>query len=107
MLFLALLCATGYAGYQLLPIWLRYYEFQAYLDERTHTAQLSTPERIQAALLDHAAEVGIPLDDESIAVDRRSDGITISVYWEEEVALLGLYPMTLPFEAEATRRFNN
>jgi hypothetical protein len=105
ILLLALLCAAGYTGYQLLPIWIRSYEFQAYLDERAHTAQLSNADRIREALLDHADEVGIPLDDEDVEIDLQKNRITISVYWEEEVALLGLYRITLPFEAEASRRF--
>jgi hypothetical protein len=106
ILFLAALCAAGYIGYQLLPIWIRFYEFQAYLDERAHTAQLSNPERIREALLNHADEVGIPLDDEGIEIDGQPNHITIAVYWEEEVPLLGLYPITLPFAAEASRRFD-
>lgn len=104
ILFLAALCAAGYTGFQLLPIWIRYYEFQAYLDERAHTAQLSTPDRIREALLDHAAEVGIPLDTEGVEIDRQPNRIAISAYWEEEVVLLGLYPIALPFTAEAARR---
>ncbi len=104
LLWLALLAAGTYAGYQVLPLWIRFYSFQQFIDEKAQTAQLSRDAVIQQDVLARAAELGIALDASDVAVEYIEDGITITASWTDAVTLLGVYDQEFPRRIEIHRQ---
>jgi hypothetical protein len=102
LLFLALIGACIYLGFQLAPYWIHAYEMKDFLAERARTAELASDENIRAAIIEKADQSGITLTNRDIEIDRSPTAMSISVTWQFDYNFFGLYTHTFTFSPQAT-----
>lgn len=102
LLFLTLIGACIYLGFQLAPFWINAYEMKDFLAERARTSELASDETIRAAIIKKADELDITLTDHDIEIDRSPTKISISITWQLDYNFFGLYTHTFTFSPQAT-----
>jgi hypothetical protein len=102
LLFLTLIGACIYLGFQLAPYWINKSEMEDFLAERARTSELASDEEIQAAIIGKADQLGITLTNRDIEIDRSPRVMSISITWQFEYNFFGLYTHTFTFSPQAT-----
>ncbi|HEY5594494.1 MAG TPA: hypothetical protein VIL61_04970 [Nitrospiria bacterium] len=102
LLFLTLIGACIYLGFQLAPYWIHAYEMKDFLAERARTAELSSDENIRAAIIAKADQLGIALTDPDIEIDRSPTEMSIAITWQLDYNFFGLYTHTFTFAPQVT-----
>lgn len=102
LLFLTLIGACIYLGFQLAPYWINAYEMKDFLAERARTSELASDETIRAAIVEKADQLGIALTDHDVEIDRSPTTVSISITWQFDYNFFGLYTHTFTFSPEAT-----
>lgn len=102
LLFLALLSACIYLGFELAPYWIHAYAMKDFIAERARTAELSSDETIRAAIIAKADQLGIALTDHDIEIDRSPTAVSISITWQLDYNFFGLYNHTFTFSPYVT-----
>lgn len=105
LLFLSLFGACIHLGFQLAPYWINASELKEFMTERARTAELSSDQGIQTAIISKAEELGIPLTDSDVRVERSLTEIVISTSWELDYTFFGLYSHTFTFSPQVTMHF--
>ena len=102
LLFLTLIGACIYLGFQLAPYWIHAYEMKDFLAERVGTAELASDENIRTAIIAKADQLDIALTDRDIEIDRSPTAISISITWQLDYNFFGLYTHTFTFSPQVT-----
>jgi hypothetical protein len=102
LLFLTLIGACIYLGFQLAPFWINAYGMKDFLAERARTSELASDENIRAAIIKKADELDITLTDHDIEIDRSPTEISISINWQLDYNFFGLYTHTFTFSPQVT-----
>lgn len=97
ILFLILVVGAVYAGFQILPVWLDYYNFKEAMTQRVQIAQMASDTDIRKGLIHKAEEMGLPLTEEDILVERTASEVTVSTSWTVEILVWGFYSQKLTF----------
>lgn len=102
LLFLTLIGACVYLGFQLAPYWINAHEMKDVLAEQARTSELASDETIRAAIIEKADRLGIALTDHDVEIDRSPTAISISITWQFDYNFFGLYTHTFAFSPQAT-----
>jgi hypothetical protein len=102
LLFLTLIGACIYLGFQLAPFWIHAYGMKDFLTERARTSELASDENIRAAIIKKADELDTTLTDHDIEIDRSPTEISISINWQLDYNFFGLYTHTFTFSPQVT-----
>jgi hypothetical protein len=97
LLLLILLVGAVYAGFQILPVWLDYYNFKDTMDQRVQMAEIASDADIRNGLLHKAQELGLPITDMDIRIQRTSSEVTLSTEWTVKIALWGFFDWEMAF----------
>ena len=104
ILFLILLVGAVYAGFQILPAWLDYYNFKDAMTQRVVMDQVTSEVEIRRGLFYRAEELGLPVSDMEIHVQRTESEVTVSTEWVVKIALWGFYDWEMAFSPVVVRR---
>jgi len=102
LLFLALIGACIYLGFQLAPYWIDNSEMQDFLSERARTSELASDQDIESAVIEKASQLGITLTNRDIEIDRSPTAVSIAITWQFDYNFFGLYTHTFTFSPQAT-----
>jgi len=93
---LAIVFLIGYAGWNVGPVFLSHFEFQAKLDEIARFSGDRTEGDIQARVLKAAQEYEIPVTERDVRVTHQADRITIDVAYRQALKVAPRY--TYPWD---------
>lgn len=88
---LAIVFLIGYAGWNVAPVILNHYEFQAKLDELARFSGDRTEGDLQARVLQLAGEYDIPVTERDVQVARQADRIRIDVAYRKMLKVAPRY----------------
>jgi len=80
---LAIVFLIGYAGWNVAPVFLSHYEFQAKLDEIARFSNDRTDADLLQRVMKTAAEYEIPVTEQGVQVSRQADRIRIDVAYKK------------------------
>jgi hypothetical protein len=105
LIFLVVLAAFIYIGWNLVPPYFANSQFQDSLDDivRRTTYSQHSDEDIKSLVIHKAESMDIPIKEDQVTVTRTSDGVGITVNYRVHVNLI-VHPMDLDFTANSRNR---
>lgn len=105
LIWLALVVLMVYSGIQFGMPQYRYHAFKTDASDivRFRYHPPNELKKLRTKLLERAEEVGLPVYEENIEVDRTERGYWARIKWEETVDILGQYQKTYHFEVEVSK----
>ncbi len=104
LVFLLILVAVGYFGFNVGEVYFRYYRFRDAMEQEVHFADTREDSAIVRRLAALADSLGLPDEAGRIGIQRRNNRVTISARYSETVEL-PLFVRELHFEPQVTRSF--
>lgn len=84
LLFILLLVAGVFVGFQVLPFYYGYYEIEGLMQEQAKKASVFTDDEIRRNLLERIDKLELPIDSpEDLKINRFNDKITIDLEYQE------------------------
>lgn len=107
LLILVIVFGSIYVGWELIPPYWYNYQLQDELDDvaRTNSYMRRSDDDVRATVIKKAGDLGIPLKEDQIIINRLADGLGISVHYHVHVDII-LHPVDLDFTANSLNRRN-
>jgi hypothetical protein len=95
-----------YSGVQFGMPYYRYYAFKTDAADIVRFNYVGSESRrihdLRQEMFEKSQEVGLPISENDIKVERTETGYWVVVHWQETVDILGQYQKTLEFEVEVS-----
>jgi hypothetical protein len=82
ILWLAVLAATGYIAYKVIPVKIATSTFYDFMQEEAAFASIRPVNQLQKEIMLKARELNIPLSEENLIIKKVSESITIEAHYE-------------------------
>lgn len=93
---LLLLAAIGYVLYIIIPIKIKAAEFKKAVENYSLQGSFFTHDQIRTGLVEKAKQLGLPVTEKNISIDKTGEYIRIQVRYEVPIDLFG-YKTSLKF----------
>lgn len=93
---LLILVVVGYSLYIIIPIKIKAAEFKKTIEMYALQGSLYTKEQIQMELLEKAKQLGLPVTEKNIKIEKSSSFIRIDIYYTVPIDIMG-YKTELKF----------
>jgi hypothetical protein len=105
LLWVALVVFAVYSGIQFVMPQYRYYAFKTDAADivRFRYRPPNDLKKLRTKLYEKVEEVGLPVSENHIEVERTERGYWARIKWQETVDILGQYQKTYHFEVEVSR----
>lgn len=83
LVFGAIVVATIYTLFQIIPMYYRFFEIQSQMETIIHVADKETDPEIRRKLMYHIKKQDIPVEPEDLRIERDGSILRLSLDWED------------------------
>lgn len=103
LIWVILIAAAVYFGIKFAPPYITYYMIKTEVANDADNAHLYTDEQIVKYIMIRVKELGLPIEEKNIIVERRDSDIEVSLNYKIDVNFFHRYTRTLYFNIDAVK----